>query len=332
MRRNYGVVLLIVIMMFLLTACGKDGVNEKQIKADIISKDEIQKCYVSQFVGDARYVIKEYNLIKEQFNKENKEDIIFCELVLDNEYFEVKINADIVYNFYDKGGWIMDELSVEVVEVNPIKEPDIEEVLTYIKNAGYEEEISCYYDGEVMDVKNGKLTGVNSVYNASEKSAQMYCEYKTATLEMTGWFEMNFEKNEWVIKNTSLGLNYLVLIMEDYTADYSMALGEFVWEPRYANLLSTGKLVVYDITDNIVRYGIWFDEELSETWYDIKQGDSLTASFNSLTGVFSVGDIFAYSGTELTEKNRSSLEATFSYDALNDEWYSQFLGLDAERK
>ena len=75
---------------------------------------------------------------------------------------------------------------------------------------------------------------------------------------------------------------------------------------------------------------IWFDEEPSETWYSIEQGDNLTATFDLLTGSFSVGDSFAYSGTELTEKNKISLGAGFYYDASNDEWHGLYL--DAERR
>lgn len=339
MRRNYLVMLLIVIAMFLLTACGNNGVAEKQLKEDIISRDEIQNCYRSQFVGGEKYIIKEYTLIKEQYNKENKEDLIFCEIVLDNEYFEVKVNAEIVYNYYDKGGWVMDELSVQMVEVNPIKAPDVEEVLTVIKAPDYDiyygDEYLCYYNESLTYVDGGELRGVSSEYNASEKSAKMYSKYVNATMEVTGWFEMRFENNEWAIKNTAQGIDKLVLIAENLTTDYSMALGEFEWEPRKhpnsnAILLSAGKLVVYDITGNSIRYGIWFDEEPSETWYSIEQGDNLTATFDLLTGSFSVGDSFAYSGTELTEKNKISLGAGFYYDASNDEWHGLYL--DAERR
>ena len=137
------------------------------------------------------------------------------------------------------------------------------------------------------------------------------------------------------LNNTAQGIDKLVLIAENLTTDYSMALGEFEWEPRKhpnsnAILLSAGKLVVYDITGNSIRYGIWFDEEPSETWYSIEQGDNLTATFDLLTGSFSVGDSFAYSGTELTEKNKISLGAGFYYDASNDEWHGLYL--DAERR
>ena len=56
----------------------------------------------------------------------------------------------------------------------------------------------------------------------------------------------------------------------------------------------------------------------------------MTATFDLLTGSFSVGDSFAYSGTELTEKNKISLGAGFYYDASNDEWHGLYL--DAERR
>jgi len=194
--------------------------------------------------------------------------------------------------------------------------------------------VSCYYQEEILDISNGELEVISGEFNDQEQSAKMYCKYKTAMVEVTGWFEMKFENNEWIIKNDKLALNYLVLIAETMTTDYSVVLGTFEWEEgdMFGTTLSGGKLIVDYVVNDIVCYSIYFDDELSETWYNIEQGDNLLTAINPITGTFTVGKEYIYTGTKITKENRISIDATFTYDSINDKWCPSWTGEDAERR
>lgn len=52
-------------------------------------------------------------VIKRQSNPEDKEDVVFCRLTAEVGYLRAQRQYKLLYNFYDEGGWILDEATPE---------------------------------------------------------------------------------------------------------------------------------------------------------------------------------------------------------------------------
>lgn len=328
--------LLAMMTICLISGCGSNNVTEKQLREDIIEREEIQNCYNSKFVEKTEYQIKEYNLIKEQYNKDKKEDIIFGEFILCNNYFDVKVETKILYNYYDKGGWIMDELSVEVVEIIPVGAPDVDAVVDYINEVvlweGTSDNVTGYYEnGEYVYVTGGELSGVNSTFDASNVRSYISVNYVSPILEIDGFFTMQFVQNDWeIVKRYSEYDDSIILTINDVIIDYSSAVGEFKWDKM--DFMGAGELIVHNITGDSIIYSLNFENGLSEIWYNIEEGYNLTAEFNPYEGVFTVGESYTYLGASISEDKRIAIVATLRYDVLDDEWISDWTMKNAVRK
>lgn len=52
-------------------------------------------------------------VIKRQSNTEDKEDIVYCRLTAESGMLRAERQYKLLYNFYDEGGWILDEITPE---------------------------------------------------------------------------------------------------------------------------------------------------------------------------------------------------------------------------
>lgn len=52
-------------------------------------------------------------VIKRQSNPEQKEDIVYCAVTAENHFYRAQRQYKLLYNFYDEGGWILDEATPE---------------------------------------------------------------------------------------------------------------------------------------------------------------------------------------------------------------------------
>lgn len=65
--------------------------------------------------------MSDLNIEKRQTNKEKKEDIIYCSVEINNDYFQTTIKYKLVYNYYDQGGWILDENEIIDTTSKPLR-------------------------------------------------------------------------------------------------------------------------------------------------------------------------------------------------------------------
>ena len=107
--------------------------NKEKILADISNIDSLKMCYSDDLVYESEYICKDVEIVKRQTNKENKEDFVFCNLVMENDYFRTCVQAELTYNYYDQGGWILDEYIFNIQEVMPIRAPEYELVVELLK-------------------------------------------------------------------------------------------------------------------------------------------------------------------------------------------------------
>ncbi len=105
MRRISKMFILIFSLTILLCGC-----NNTAKKAQIIS--DINEFGVELFEKE-KIEITDCEIIKRQTNKEDKEDIVYCKLFSKTSYCDHEFQYKLTYNFYDEGGWILDDVTPE---------------------------------------------------------------------------------------------------------------------------------------------------------------------------------------------------------------------------
>lgn len=103
-----------------------DGVSQEQFESDINESEKIQFCHRSDYVYESPYTINEYEIIKRQTNVDEKTDILYAMLDLSNEYFDATVDAEFEYEYYDVGGWILEDTKLTVNDVVPTRAPEVE--------------------------------------------------------------------------------------------------------------------------------------------------------------------------------------------------------------
>ena len=297
-----------MLILCLLASCGLSSVTEQQVKDDLIQRAEVQNCYTSEFTPQEEYTLKEYTLVKEQINKEDKEDIVFCNAVIENQYFQVSFQAQLLYNYYEKGGWIMDEFSLTDYEVVPLRGPERNLVLAHIQkeelDGGKSNAWLEYRIGEKYDlIRYGTLTVADSSFDISEGKyvSQINATYKTKVLKLDGYYQMQFKEDEWIFGEKGS----IVLDVRGYDCDYSSALGTYSWEKD--SQCPGGTITVKEITKEKVVYDLWITEPCENEKVKFNTGKNLEAEFDPLNASFAPCKYY-------------SSKVTMAYNSQGDYW------------
>ncbi len=321
--------LLLFCTIIILSGCaGGDGISTKKLKADINEEEQIQNLFTSDYTLASPYSVSNVEIIKEQINTENKEDIIYCDITVSNDYFSVDFSAKCIYGFYEKGGWILDEFTVESpAKAQPLRAPDSDLAYEAISKS-FRYGFDCLYKGENNRLdKNGTVKITGSSLSKNTNTAKINASYHSKTLDANGYYLFEFTENGWVCAKNENKNAYMTV--EDFTANYTSALGRF--DPQsniepYMTLM--GYLNILDIGNDYIKYDLqyeWVNNNYSPYFtnpYDdvfVRTGSGLTAKFNALTGSFEIG------------YNRTMSEVRFElhYDPTTGTWkgdlYESFL-------
>ncbi len=321
MSRKVLMALAVMLCMLAFASCGLKKVDEEQLKKDIMEMDEVQECYESKYAKSGNYELKELKIDKEQFNKDEKEDLIFCNLVIANTYFQVELDAEITYNYYDEGGWVLDKIEVDDIEVEPIEAPKASKIYEFLSEELGSSSISYEYEGSSGSFKSSSIYQVTAVKSelCSKKDvlpyiedpdigkgvygAKLNVEYSNSVLSAEGHYYMIFTDNEWYFEyhtyeddGEMVKSETPVLRIDDYTADYSSAVGEY---NAYSATGNYGHLEVVkvnkDTIDIILTYEIkpYFlsidGEDVTDEYYcTVEQGKEVSVEFDSLKGSFPI--------------------------------------------
>ncbi len=323
-KRMLILVLSVILVLLTLPACSTNiGVTITQQKEDIIKCEEIQNCYCSDFIPDDEYELKSYNTIKEQINEENKEHIIYSNVEIRNQYFDITLSVKQEYSFYDKGGWILENCVVESVnEVTPINAPNKELVQEYIEEEiiikyDFYDSVVCDYDNADYTLKYGDIIFGELQFDEMNTAKQLIT-YKSDVMNASGYYSFAFTETGWSIVNNEDD-DLIKMKIESYTADYSQAYGSFVLDCAWAPLDPThytGELKVINIDNGYATYDLEF-YLAREANLGITEGEGLIDEFNDFTGEIVIG------------KYLSGEDITLRYDSVKDCWtesmYSSFL-------
>ena len=126
MKKNRFVITLTLILILLcISGCGRKVKDEQEILTDVQNyESEINFADFSETV----------KIEKRQTNMDDKEDTVYVTIRGENEYAIQSYYCILYYNFYDQGGWILDDMEVIDFYVKDLSTRDNEEVLATFNN------------------------------------------------------------------------------------------------------------------------------------------------------------------------------------------------------
>lgn len=291
----------------LLSGCANGGLSRKisisKLKEDIANDSQVQSCFTSAYVNESHYSVETIEIVKEQ---ENEKDITtYSNVVLENAYFSISLYIKTIYNYYDHGGWIMDELYIEEIkEITPISGPEKDLVHKYLAEH--------YSLAGITDSQTSNMILDKAEFVATESvlkdttSAHVYATYQTDTISVNGYVVFSFTTDGWINEDiTEQRPNYHIV---DYTANYSKALGKF--EIKNGIIFKSVEINIISIDDTSVTFEV-LDFNMPDYSYYVTTGSKQTAVFDPMTGSFDIGSYSTVSG---------SVPLTMVYNAENDTW------------
>ncbi len=301
-RSTKALTLLIVMIMLLmsLVACSSQklkGVSTEILEADLKTLDNYDSvvCYDSNFVYESAYELADYELIKRQTNLESKQDIVYYDIIYKNNYFEVVFHEKLIYNYYDEGGWILDEAILEGRDVTPINGAE-EELIYQIWNYEqmYIDALKCdspeNHSGWGQFRENRLDVNTNIIeceFDKENLTTKLYMELECLMSKSTGYLQVNFnEELGWHIYSAiednleDYGIEEdlkFPFIVTDVEHDYSKICGEYYLKTDY-----TENYIILDIdeeagifTKTTKVYSSFGGEPLVDVY---------TVEFNPITG------------------------------------------------
>lgn len=164
------VILLVCSISLLLSACSKKaGVDPKIINEDA---KNVEIVYDTEYVPESPYSYVSHEVIKRQTNIENKEDIIFLESHYKNDYFEITADVTLHYNFYDEGGWILDDKTFEIKDSYATSSPDFKSFFEKLYKNRYMN-FHCDYNNEYRLTRISDIIYEGVDFDIDSQSARM---------------------------------------------------------------------------------------------------------------------------------------------------------------
>ena len=317
MSKKLILLLLATCMLFCLSACGKqNGTPKDTINSDIenlVNNIDLQNCFDSEFVNDSPYQV-ESNLIKRQTNFDNKEDIVYYDVIVKNDYFQISNTYKLLYRYYDEGGWILDDSVLESKNIIPIKAPEAQLVLEewgqkqyYLNNTNYKFRGSTDWYGDFLDV-DFTIVESQSDLNENGINANVNVTLTCSLTNIRGYIPLEFDSEKgWgivdLLDEDIADFGTACLLVTDIDCDYSAAEGEFVYENG----------------NEKYTLSLTFDEENGtvNTLHTINSGTGVHSMYytNSASGVPKTME-YQYSFNCIT----GNFTAFKYYDSKNDAW------------
>lgn len=140
--KYYGIIILIM-MLFLLSSCGRP-----ELPNGIALKDTFSEKFLKQisetYVNDSLEVfsIQDIEVLRQKTNDNTNTTV--CSIELSNENYVEKLETELMYEYYDQGGWYLDDWTINKTTVSPrqgisdIQIADMEEtIFTLYPNAKF---------------------------------------------------------------------------------------------------------------------------------------------------------------------------------------------------
>lgn len=311
--KKINIIITIFILLFLLScisACSRRNIKETQLIKDLNYENEIQNCFSVGYGNDSEFQIIECNISDTEYDKENKETIVYCSAIAENDYFHVEldIKADYIKNN-------LDSISYDVDSVKAISAPDKDFMEDMIKQAikknkkfsygiPYDDGIGTRYYYLYSDNNDFDVIDIDLASNGTY--AKLNCCYTSDNTKYYGYFEIIFDNKGWHSIDDSLlsDIQFLHMILTKVDFDFATkAVGSFYhsYEGEYSNL------IIHNISGNFITYSLISNDDFWEI-NEIETGENITTLFNPDTGEFAEihydieGDFWEHGSVELNRK------------------------------
>lgn len=272
MKKSFGCLSILLILILGLAACGESKTSDDIIRSDIISLQSYDSIILQNYTAPTPYTLTDYKITKRQTNIESKEDIIFCNVTVENESYSISLKEKLTYTYYDEGGWIQEKYEILEKNIKAVAPP----ADTLIKEAIFED---AYDDGylEFSKFRSANFDLVKIEFKEDEQIAYAKCKFTSPVLTVDGYYKLicdtqcgwRFEPdgNEHSNKNA----DHPTVNVENYSADYSSAIGK-----TYKDKLGSGWLEIKEINENQMVYAVRMNKFSEWVTY--------TSEFHPLTG------------------------------------------------
>ena len=298
-------VLLALTFVLILSACSgaQKGVSMEQIETNISELSVVTNGVIqSEYTPSVPYTVDSVEIEKRQTNVENKEDIVYCNVVISNEYYQTNLLIKLVYNYYDEGGWCLEENNLEDYTSKPLIGVDVDMVFESMKKAVAEYDSvksgnavwQSYVTFKGLDgnrhslsQKYSNITLGEQKFNSENYSTYINVNATSSLTKLTGYIEFAFDNKEGFIPINNFDNKKIVVVVDTISADYAEACQKFsAWYGRYA----IEKIDVENETISL-RKGSINSSSLGET---------TTIEFDVYSGSFAYPYTFNYSPSQKT--------------------------------
>lgn len=177
----------IIVIALIVNANKLSGVSMNQIETDISELSVVTNGVIeSEYTPFTPYTVDSVEIEKRQTNIDDKEDIVYCNIVISNEYYESELYYELIYYYYDDGGWILQRENCIEKFVRPI---------AAINKNGINE-IRVKVNENTYTLTRSNVSNISFI-DGSTPSSKIDYTYNDGFISFTGTVNCNFENEHW---------------------------------------------------------------------------------------------------------------------------------------
>lgn len=205
-------ILLVIIVIFVLlnfSACSNSrGVSETQIEKDINQLEILQEGFVSNnYTQSVPYSVNTFEITKRQTNPDEKNDIIYCNVSISNKFYKSDFSCILTYEFYDKGGWILEDYEfteVVTIPIASIEKSNVPQIRVVAQNNTY-------------TLTSNDIQDISFIDNDVPCSRITYI-YNDGMISFKGILDCKFADNGWYFPTKNAAKEFQLI---DYSVDWN---------------------------------------------------------------------------------------------------------------
>lgn len=293
-KRGCIITIILAFYILVLSGCGMG----KPIDAEQLVDDTT---VVSYFNSQGYQNIISVEMEKRQTNKEDKTDYLYCQIITENETIRKSGEYEIISNYYDEGGWIIDGIREQSCYFEPIAEPDIFDVdygldynLMYSANA----------NEVITEFVSWPIEGYQDENQAMIQYYELY-EYPNFNVENHHNLIVSFDTLHGIWKATNNEFNYRKYRDLNFEGQYTYQTSDYISEAVYnidisnldeENMMSTIEISGFVEKDFLTVYEFYEIEQHGSTeiiGYDVQNLSEDIAEMvgKDFSGYFTLGSV-----------------------------------------
>lgn len=141
--KKYYLILLVIVALLFLPSCGQNQPLKESQLVDSFSEEFLSEITHYSVNGvDEQFLIDDVVLERRQTRE--KTDVSICTIKLQHESYSCEINAALTYEYYDQGGWFLENWDIRQTTIRPLNGIPDSEIYTI------ESAIQNYYPDAIL--------------------------------------------------------------------------------------------------------------------------------------------------------------------------------------